>query len=98
MNSRVLDDGETVQVDIMTVIKANGMKADLEEDSLRRDLRRCYHNFDELCDIHIRLTRKRLYKLSKEQVEDEVIDLARDYTRERWKRVRTRLGELFGGR
>ena len=98
MRSRVLDDGETTQVSIMTVIKAGAERAQLQEDNLRRELRRCYHDPEELIDIHVRLTRKRLRELPVEEVEDEVLYLARDFTRKRQARVRMKLGMLLGGR
>ena len=98
VHSRVLDDGETVQVDIMTIIKAGAERCQLEEDNLRQELRHCYHDFEELCDIHVRLTRKRLHELTKDQVEDEVLELAQGFTKERQRRIRRKLGELMGGK
>lgn len=70
----------------------------MEEENLRQALRRHYHDFEELCDIHVRLTRKRLHELSEDHVEDEILDLARGFTKERQKRIKRKLGELMGGR
>ena len=82
----------------MTIIKAGAERTQLEEENLRHELRRCYHDFEELCDIHVRLTRKRLHEISLDQVEDEILDLAQGFTKERQKRIKLRLGELMGGR
>jgi hypothetical protein len=82
----------------MTIIRANGARSNLEVENLRGELRRCYHDQEELIDIHVRLTRKRLRQLPVEEVEDEVLDLAKDFQRERLGRIRRKLGELFGGR
>jgi hypothetical protein len=82
----------------MTIIRANGARSNLEVENLRGELRRCYQDQEELIDIHVRLTRKRLRQLPVEEVEDEVLDLAKDFQRERLGRIRRKLGELFGGR
>lgn len=94
---RVREDGKTVQLDLVSLVTTASRRVDVEEEVLRRELRRVYHDKEELMDIAVRLRRKAYHRMTVEEIEDEVIELSRGFLKERHERARRRLAELMGG-
>jgi len=94
---RLREDGKTVQLDLVSLITTSSRRVDIEEEVLRRELRRVYHDKEELMDIAVRLRRKHYHRMTVEEIENEVIELSRDFLKERHERARSKLAELMGG-
>ena len=94
---RLREDGKTVQLDLVSLLTTSSRRVDVEEEVLRRELRRVYHDKEELMDIAVRLRRKHYHRMTVEEIENEVIELSRVFLKERHERAKVKLAELMGG-
>jgi len=91
------DDGQTVQLELISVISKSSKRVETERETLRAELRKYYQDREELIDILVRQVRKAGRRMSVEDIEDWVIDLAHGFIKDRAKRAREEIARLMGG-